>query len=318
MKIKPSTSHQALGTNSVEVNNLVKRFGSFTAVDKISFDIKKGEIFGFLGPNGSGKSTTIRMLCGVIQPTEGSARVLGYDVEKNPEDIKSRIGYMSQAFSLYEDLTVDENLEFYGGIYGVEGKEFTERRKYILNMANLKGHEKVLTKNLAVGWKQRLALGCAIVHSPKMLFLDEPTGGVDPISRRHFWELLYEMAEDGVTLFVTTHYMDEAEHCQNVAFIYEGKIIAIGSPSKLKSTYMKDETIEITTSDNESTLSAIEKLDFLDEAYIYGSTIHANTASKEKAVPLIEKALVNQDIAITEIRKIDPSLEDVFVFLASR
>jgi ABC-2 type transport system ATP-binding protein len=219
---------------TIEVNNLVKKFGDFTAVDNISFNVKKGEIFGFLGPNGSGKSTTIRMLCGVIDPTQGQANVLGFDVFKESEKIKERIGYMSQRFSLYEDLTVDENLEFYAGIYGVETQKFAARRSYILKMADLKGREKELTANLSMGWKQRLALGCAIIHEPEMVFLDEPTSGVDPISRRHFWDLLYDMAEEGTTLFVTTHYMEEAEHCHKVGFISNGKIIALDTPKKIK------------------------------------------------------------------------------------
>lgn len=219
---------------AIEVNNLVKKFGDFTAVDNISFSIKKGEIFGFLGPNGSGKSTTIRMLCGVIDPTGGDAKVLGYDVVTQSEKIKERIGYMSQRFSLYEDLTVDENLEFYAGVYGVSSAKLDIRRDYILKMADLKGRENELTANLSMGWKQRLALGCAIIHEPEMVFLDEPTSGVDPISRRHFWDLLYDMSEEGTTLFVTTHYMEEAEHCHRLGFISDGKIIALDSPRKIK------------------------------------------------------------------------------------
>jgi len=219
---------------AVVCSGLRKRFGDFTAVDGISFSIEKGEIFGFLGPNGSGKSTTIRMLCGIISPTEGDGRVLGFDIYRQSARIRSRTGYMSQRFSLYDDLTVEENLVFFAGMYSVAGREFEEMREFALEMSGLKGRERELTANLSGGWKQRLALSCAILHKPLMLFLDEPTGGVDPNSRRIFWDLIYRLSSMGVTIFVTTHYMDEAEHCDRLGFILEGRIIAIGSPSELK------------------------------------------------------------------------------------
>lgn len=218
---------------------LTKRFGDFTAVDGIDFEVAKGEIFGFLGPNGSGKSTTIRMLCGLLSPTSGQAQVLGVDLNRDPEAVKPLIGYMSQRFSLYDDLTVDENLTFFGGVYGVTGDRFARRREFILEMADLGGREDELAGNLSVGWKQRLALGTAIIHEPPLVFLDEPTGGVDPVARRKFWDMLYEMAAQGTTLFVTTHYMDEAEYCNTLAFIHEGRIIARGSPREIKAGFVE-------------------------------------------------------------------------------
>jgi ABC-2 type transport system ATP-binding protein len=219
---------------AVEVEGLVKRFGSFTAVDGISFSVPRGEIFCFLGPNGAGKSTTIRMLCGILAPTAGRGAVAGLDIVRESERIKTRIGYMSQRFSLYEDLTVAENIEFYAGIYGVEPRRLAERRRWILAMANLEKRADSLTRELSTGWRQRLALGCAVVHEPQILFLDEPTSGVDPLSRRNFWDLIYTVAGEGVTVFVTTHYMDEAEHCDRLGMIYGGRLVALGSPRELK------------------------------------------------------------------------------------
>ncbi|GLC29623.1 ABC transporter ATP-binding protein [Clostridium omnivorum] len=219
--------------NAIEVNGLVKKFGDYTAVDNISFEVPKGKIFGFLGPNGSGKSTTIRMLCGVLTPTQGNASVLGYDIVKEAEKIKQNIGYMSQKFSLYEDLTVSENLDFYAGIYGLNKNQRDERKKAIISMAGLEGRENNLTRNLSGGWKQRLALGCALIHKPKLLILDEPTAGVDPVSRRIFWEMIYSLARQGITILVTTHYMDEASSCDLLGFIFNGKLIAIDTPEKL-------------------------------------------------------------------------------------
>lgn len=219
--------------NAIEVKKLTKKFGSFKAVDDISFEVPQGKIFGFLGPNGSGKSTTIRMLCGVLTPTDGTAYVLGYDVKKDAEKIKQSIGYMSQRFSLYEDLTVSENLDFYAGVYGLNKKDREERKKGIIAMAGLNGREKNITKNLSGGWKQRLALGCALIHRPKLLVLDEPTAGVDPVSRRIFWEMIYTLAKQGITILVTTHYMDEAASCDQLSFIFNGKIMASGAPREL-------------------------------------------------------------------------------------
>jgi len=219
---------------AVAVDNLVKRFGDFVAVDHVSCRVERGEIFGFLGPNGAGKSTTIRILCGLLAPTEGVALVNGLDVAKEPEAVRERIGYMSQRFSLYDDLTVEENIDFFSGIYGVENSEAAERKEYVLRMAGLIERRGTMTHLLPGGWKQRLALGCAILHKPPILFLDEPTSGVDPIARRGFWDLIYELAAGGQTIFVTTHYMEEAEYCHRLALMYQGRVIALGAPEELK------------------------------------------------------------------------------------
>ncbi len=221
----------------IEVNQLTKQFGRFTAVDNVSFKVARGEIFGFLGPNGAGKSTTIRMLCGIIRPTSGSATVGGFGVDSHPEDIKKIIGYMSQKFTLYQDLTVEENIDFYSGIHKLTSKLKTERKKWVLKMAGLKGQEAILTRDLSGGWKQRLSMGCAILHQPEILFLDEPTASVDPASRRDFWDLIYDLSDLGTTVFVTSHYMDEVERCHRIAIIYNGKIIAGDSPKNLKEQY---------------------------------------------------------------------------------
>ncbi|HQD22997.1 MAG TPA: ABC transporter ATP-binding protein [Arachnia sp.] len=220
--------------SAVEVRGLTKTFGSFTAVDDVTFAVEPGEVFGFLGPNGSGKTTTMRMLTGTVAPTAGTISVLGTDVVRHASEVKKRIGYMSQKFSLFEDLTVDENLRFYGGVYDVDAATFAERRDYVLEMAGLRGRERELTRNLSTGWKQRLALGAATLHGPELLFLDEPTSGVDPVARRRFWDLLYELAATGVTLFVTTHYMDEATNCSRLALMYRGRIVADGTPRELR------------------------------------------------------------------------------------
>ncbi|OGS19922.1 MAG: ABC transporter ATP-binding protein [Elusimicrobia bacterium RIFOXYA2_FULL_39_19] len=220
--------------NAITVTNLTRKFGKFIAVNGINFTVEQGEIFGFLGPNGSGKSTTIRMLCGIIESTSGYATVGGYDINKQSEKVKENIGYMSQKFSLYEDLTVEQNIDFYSGIYNISKDSKQERKNWILEMAGLKGKEKMTPKALSGGWKQRLALGCAVIHQPKIIFLDEPTAGVDPISRRNFWDLIQDLAQQGITIFVTTHYMDEAEHCNRLAFIYYGDLISMGTPRELK------------------------------------------------------------------------------------
>jgi len=226
--------------NSIIVTNLTKKFGKFISVDNISFEVHEGEVFGFLGANGAGKSTTIRMLCGILEPTSGDAIVGGYSINKQPDMIKRQIGYMSQKFSLYNDLTVEENINFFSAIYGLSGERLQMRKKWILKIADLEGKEKILSHNLAIGFKQRLALGCAVIHEPKIVFLDEPTGGVDPITRRQFWNLIFEAARDGITVFVTTHYMDEAEYCDRVTIMVDGKIAALNTPSALKKTYDAD------------------------------------------------------------------------------
>jgi len=298
---------------SVVAKELTKEFGDFTAVDHINFDIRMGEIFGFLGPNGSGKTTTIRMLLGLLRPTGGGGSVLGYDIEKESEEIRKRIGYMSQQFSLYNDLTVSENLNFYGGTYGVSGQRLRERKEYILEMANLKGREREMTKNLSGGWKQRLALGTAIIHEPKMLFLDEPTAGVDPISRRAFWDLLYELSEQGTTIFVTTHYMDEAEHCQSLAFIHLGRIVARGTPQEIKETIMKGQVLEIDCSEPDVAVGSLRDASVFDEVALYGALIHVVGEDLDSHRPLIERLLQEGDVQIRSMDIIAPSLEDVFI-----
>lgn len=300
--------------DAIIVESLTKKFDDFTAVDNISFTVKTGEIFGFLGPNGSGKSTTIRMLCGVLDPTAGQAQVLGFNVETQPDEIKKRIGYMSQKFSLYEDLTVAENLDFYAGIYEVPRKIFVDRRLAILKMADLLGRENELAGNLSVGWKQRLALGCAIIHKPPMLFLDEPTGGVDPVARRHFWDLLYEMAREGVTLFVTTHYMEEAEHCNQLSFIYEGRLIARDTPRRIKERF-DDHIVEVSCDKQETALALMEQDPRTKNVYLFGSVVHVNFGDFTAGVRETKKTLKNAGITVSSATYVSPSLEDVFVNL---
>ena len=230
--------------NAITVRDLTRRFGDFVAVDRLTFDVGQGEIFGFLGSNGAGKSTAIRMLCGLLKPTSGSAAVGGIDVGRDPEGVKPRIGYMSQRFSLYERLTVDQNIRFFGGIYGLNRERLASRRRFVIEMAGLDGRESTRAADLAGGWRQRLALGCAILHEPPIVFLDEPTGGVDPLSRRHFWDLIDQLARSGVTVLVTTHYLDEAEHCHRLAIIHAGRLAAIGSPRGLKRAFQNQAGLE--------------------------------------------------------------------------
>jgi ABC-2 type transport system ATP-binding protein len=298
---------------AVEVDSLTKKFGDFTAVDNVSFKIRRGEIFGFLGPNGAGKTTTIRMLLGLLHPTDGKATVLGYDVASQPEEIRRRIGYMSQRFSLYDDLTVGENLDFYGRTYGVVGEKLRRRKTFVLEMAGLKGRERELTRNLAGGWKQRLALGAAILHEPEMLFLDEPTAGVDPISRRQFWDLLYDLADEGRTILVTTHYMDEAEHCQDLAFIHQGQIIARGAPEAIKVTEMEGQVLEIDCAPPDTAMKVLQRLDVFDEVSLYGALIHAVGGQVEQHMKRVQATLEEAGVEVRTMDVIAPSLEDVFI-----
>jgi ABC-2 type transport system ATP-binding protein len=302
-------------TDAIVVSGLAKYFGDFHAVDGIDFAVHRGEIFGFLGPNGSGKSTTIRMLCGVIDPSGGQAQVLGYDVFKDAERVKQRIGYMSQKFSLFEELTVDENLKFYAGIYGLSDEKFAERRAYVLKMADLEGREGEFTKNLSVGWKQRLALGCATIHEPELLFLDEPTSGVDPIARRHFWELLYDLAASGVTLFVTTHYMDEAAHCHRLAFIYNGRLIAEGTPTQVRGL-MSETILELSVSDVDAALSALESVPGVDP-YANGALLHVNIGALAESDLDLPELLAARGVTTESVTRVEPSIEDVFVHLVN-
>lgn len=300
-------------STAVHISNLRRTFGDFTAVDGISLDVRKGEIFGFLGPNGAGKSTTIRMLCGLLMPTSGTGTVGGYDIIRQPEEIKRIIGYMSQRFSLYDDLTVEENIDFFGGVYGVGRSTREERKQWVLAMAGLEDERGTITRNLATGYKQRLALGCAILHTPPIIFLDEPTSGVDPISRRNFWGLINDMSHGGTTVFVTTHYMDEADYCDRLALIYRGKIIAQGTPGELRHKFMVRDVLEIGAD------KIVEAMELLSqkglEAAIFGAKLHVVIEQTNTQAAEIRRLLESGGITVTGIEKILPSLEDVFVTL---
>lgn len=301
--------------NAVVVKDLEKRFGSFVAVNHVSFEVKRGEIFGFLGPNGAGKSTTIRMLCGILAPSGGSGTVAGLDIRTQQEQIKSNIGYMSQKFSLYEDLTVEENIDFYSGIYLIAPEKKQARKDWVLHMAGLEDHRHSLTRTLSSGWKQRLSLGCAILHEPPVIFLDEPTSGVDPISRRKFWDLIYDLAGKGVTVFVTTHYMDEAEYCDRIGLIYRGELIAIGSPATLKTETMKEEVIELLCDRPQDAMALIEQLPEIKDAALFGRGLHILAQDATMAISAITKALQEGHCTVDRLEKIVPSMEDVFVSL---
>ncbi|HHO77212.1 MAG TPA: ABC transporter ATP-binding protein [Deltaproteobacteria bacterium] len=301
--------------DAVQVNELTRRFGSFVAVNKVSFTVPRGEIFGFLGPNGAGKSTVIRMLCGVLEPSEGTGNVLGFDVGKQPELIKAHIGYMSQKFSLYDDLTVEENIDFYGGIYGLGGSRLDERKSWAVDMAGLKEHRHSLTSLLSAGWKQRLAMACSILHEPPIIFLDEPTSGVDPVSRRRFWDLIYSMAEMGVTIFVTTHYMEEAEYCDRLALIYRGNIVAMGTPTELKTRTMKDAILDIACPNPQDALEYIAALPQVKETALFGAGLHAVVEDVPEAIKAIRSELQGRSVEIKKIEQVLPGMEDVFVSL---
>ena len=300
---------------AVKLVNLIKRFGDFVAVDRVSLEVQPGEIFGFLGPNGAGKSTTIRILCGLLAPTSGSATVGGFDVATQSEDIKRSIGYMSQKFSLYDDLTVDENIEFFGGVYGVTPQALPARREYVLKMAGLEEKAATMTRLLAGGWKQRLALGCAILHDPPILFLDEPTSGVDPIARRSFWDLIYQLSAAGRTIFVTTHYMDEAEYCHRIALMYRGKTIALGSPAELKASLGEGHLLSLETSDLLGSMTALQGRPGIADVAVFGGGLHVTVERDEAAIPEIRSALGAAGIEIASLKPIMPSMEDVFVSL---
>jgi len=304
-------------TLAVEVAHLTRRFGDFTAVDDIGFQVNKGEIFGFLGPNGAGKSTTIRMLCGLLSPSSGSGTVAGFDILRETEQIKLHIGYMSQKFSLYEDLSVEENIGFYGGIYGLPGNRLENRLNWALEMAGLQEHRTSLTAILSGGWKQRLALACAILHEPPIIFLDEPTSGVDPLSRRQFWDLIYSMADRGITIFVTTHYMEEAEYCDRIALIYGGKMIASGSPLELKTRHMHDKIIDLRCADPQALVAPIKALPGVRDAALFGSGLHIVTPDDEAAIEAINRLLADLDLGpgTVTMETILPSMEDVFISL---
>ena len=303
--------------NSIEVINLTKRFGKFTAVDNISFNVGKGEVFGFLGANGSGKSTTIRMLCGIIVPTSGEATVNGFNILHEPEKVKANIGYMSQKFSLYGDLSVEENINFFGGIYGLKQSRLSERKNWVLQMSGLTERRKTLSAQLSVGFKQRLALGCAVLHEPAIVFLDEPTGGVDPISRRNFWKLINELSASGTTVFVTTHNLDEAEFCNRIILLDYGKIVATGSPKELKSEYIKNGMLFLETDDVYRSYELLDNHKLVQNASIFGNALHVSlsdaASEHDNAAEAIRSFLEENGITLAGLRKIVPSLEDVFL-----
>ncbi|MHB8767084.1 MAG: ABC transporter ATP-binding protein [Deferrisomatales bacterium] len=300
---------------AVTVRDLERRFGAFLAVNRVSFDVARGEIFGFLGPNGAGKSTTIRMLCGLLAPTGGTGTVVGFDIRRQAEEIKAHIGYMSQKFSLYGDLTVEENIDFYGGIYRIPADRKAERKEWVLDMAGLREHRHSKTAILSGGWKQRLALGCAVLHEPPVLFLDEPTSGVDPMSRRQFWELIYELSGRGVTVFVTTHYMDEAEYCDRIGLIYRGELIALGTPDELKTDDMEEQILEVLCDRPQDAMGELEALPGVKEVALFGKGLHAVVADAESAGPAVRSRLEEKGYPVERVEKIVPSLEDVFVSL---
>lgn len=307
----------------IVVENLSKHFGSFVAVDNVSFTVAAGEVFGWLGPNGAGKTTTIRMLLGLIKPTSGRASVLGFDPATQTKMMQARVGYMSQQFTLYNNLTAAENIRFYGMVYGLSNAQLRQRQAEIIQMAGLEGHENMLTRNLSGGWKQRLALGCSIVHQPKMVFLDEPTAGVDPISRREFWDLIYAMAKKGVTVLVTTHYMDEAELCQRIGFISQGRLVALDAPSRLKQTQMRGQVLEISAPNPDQVMRLLKAAQQsgripLDEVALYGAQIHAVVPNAQDYKSILRDLLTAEGVQVSVIEWIAPTLEDVFISSVTR
>jgi ABC-2 type transport system ATP-binding protein len=300
---------------AVETDALVKTFGPFVAVDHVSLQVRKGEIFGFLGPNGAGKSTTIRMLCGLLTPTSGRALVKGLDVAVKPEEVRKNIGYMSQKFSLYDDLTVEQNIDFFAGMYGVQRDIRPARKQYVLEMANLTERHDAMTATLSGGWKQRLALGCAILHDPPILFLDEPTSGVDPIARGAFWDLIRELARTDHTIFVSTHYMDEAEYCHRLALMNQGRVIALGTPAELRENLSTHTLLRLDASAPLETMRALENVNGIGDVAVFGSGLHVAVDDPEQGMTTIRARLADKGIEIRRLEQILPSLEDVFVAL---
>lgn len=299
---------------AVRVENLSKQFGAFTAVDRVTFEVHTGEVFGFLGPNGAGKTTTIKMLNGLLLPSSGQGHVAGFDVMTETEAIRRHIGYMSQLFSLYPDLTVEENIAFFSGLYGVLRARRAERRDWVLEMAGLRDQRTRLTGQLSLGWKQRLALGCAVLHEPPILFLDEPTSGVDPISRRTFWDLIYVLAAQGTTVFVTTHYMEEADYCHRLALMNRGQLIALDTPAGLRRA-MTQPILEVRADDSLRAIDTLKRLPEVVEVALFGRTLHVTVTDAEAGRWAVVSALSKEGRAVEEIRDIVPSLEDVFIGL---
>jgi ABC-2 type transport system ATP-binding protein len=303
---------------AIEVRGLTRRFGSFVAVDTLSFAVEPGEVFGFLGANGAGKSTTIRMLCGLLKPTSGTASVGGIDVGRDPEGVKRRIGYMSQRFSLYEALTVDQNIRFFGGVYGLAGDRLAERRRFVLEMAGLTGREQTLARDLSGGWKQRLALGCAVLHEPPIVFLDEPTGGVDPLSRRRFWDLIDDLARGGTTVLVTTHYLDEAEHCHRIAIIHAGRLAALGTAAELKQVFADRPIVEINAANTVGAMQVLDGLPEVQKTSLFGTSVHAVLSSAAVPSGHLARALAAAGVDVRSLTPVPPSLEDVFLDVVER
>ena len=302
---------------AISVRELTRRFGDFTAVDHVSFEVGEGEVFGFLGANGAGKSTTIRMLCGLLRPTSGSATVGGVDVSRDPEGVKRRIGYMSQRFSLYEALTVDQNIRFFAGIYDIDGERSAARREFVLDMAGLRGREATLTRNLSGGWRQRLALGCAILHEPPIVFLDEPTGGVDPVSRRQFWRLIASLARGGTTVLVTTHYLDEAEHCDRIAVISAGRLAALGTADELRGVFADRPIVEVRGAEPVALMRALDGLPEVESTSLFGTAVHAVLRSRAVSPAALAERLRGDGHDVTA-SDVEPSLEDVFLDVVER
>jgi drug efflux transport system ATP-binding protein len=304
--------------DAIIVRDLTRRFGHFTAVDRVSFGVRRGEVFGFLGANGAGKSTTIRMLCGLLTPTSGTALVDGIDVSRDPESVKRRIGYMSQKFSLYEGLTVEQNIRFFGALYGLTDKQIAERQRFVIQMSGLAGRESAKARELAGGWRQRLALGCAILHEPRLVFLDEPTGGVDPISRRQFWNLIEDLSQSGVTILVTTHYLDEAEHCHRIAIINAGKLSALGTSRQLKEVFADRPIFEIHSSRPVDVMKSLEGMDEVEKTTVFGTAVHAVLKSGRVEKDMLADRLRMQGLEIMAVDRVMPSLEDVFLDVVER
>ncbi len=305
------------GEPAIDVRSLTRRFGEFVAVNDVSFTVRPGEIFGFLGSNGAGKSTTIRMLCGLLRPTSGTALVAGVDVMRDPEGVKRRIGYMSQRFSLYEKLTVDENIAFFSGVYGLRGEAAAARRAFVLDMAGLRGRERTLTGELSAGWRQRLALGCAILHEPPIVFLDEPTGGVDPVSRRRFWRLIEDLSSRGVAVLVTTHYLDEAEHCDRIAIIQAGRLAALGTVAELKAGFASRPILEVRAAQPVEAMRLLDAMPDVEKTSIFGTAVHAVLRSRSVSPSAIADRLEAAGVAAAS-SPVQPSLEDVFLDVAER
>src|SRR5215217_804634 len=305
-------------SNAIEVKHLSRRFGAFVAVDDVSFSVKTGEIFGFLGSNGAGKSTTIRMLSGLLRPSSGTAIVGGIDVSLDPEGVKRRIGYMSQKFSLYELLTVDQNIRFFAGIYGLDPRQLAERRRFVIEMAGLAGREHTLARDLAGGWRQRLALGCAILHEPAILFLDEPTGGVDPLSRRQFWRLIDALSQSGVTVLVTTHYLDEAERCHRVALIHAGTLAAIGTTREVKGIFAGRSIAEVRSTDPVALMKVLEGFPSVQKTSLFGTAVHAVFDQPQVDPVALAARLEAAGTPSISVEQVPPSLEDVFLDVVDR